>query len=210
MNEVKVSDLDERLQKQFVSAREALKKGGVDYVVQVCSELLRSNPGAFEIRALLWKALSSQLDPSVGIPWMKNKSSGLQFKLSTRSLLKKDPVALIQRCDEHLRQKQIFSELFRSLDQAAEVLEWPESRVVACAALLELETDNVELRLSLAQVFLEVGRPQKSIEHLEWVLSKEPSNGEAQTLLKNASVAETLQRGNWEDTDTSFHSKKRS
>ena len=114
------------------------------------------------------------------------------------------------RCDEQLRQKQVFSELFRSSDQAAEALGWSESRVVACRALSELEPDNVSPRLALAQVLMEVKRPQQSIEHLEWVLAKDPSNADAQLLLKNASVAETLQRGNWEDTDTSFHTKKQS
>ena len=210
MKELKTSELDERLQKQVSNAREALKKGGVDFVVQVCGELLKKHPGAFEIRELLWQALKSELKSVSKIPWMRNKSNGLQFKLSTRSLLKKDPVGLILRCDEQLRQKQVFSELFSSLDQAAEALGWLESRVVACSALTELDPDSVVSRLALAEVLLEVKRPQKSIEHLEWILSKEPSHAEAQTLLKNASVAETLQRGNWEDTDTSFHTKKRS
>ena len=210
MNEVAIADLDERLQKQVDSARQALEKGGVDFVVQVCGEILKHHPGAFEVRSLLCQALLSGNGEASGVPWFKNKSSGLQFKLSTRSLLKKDPVALMLRCDEQLRQKQVFSELFRSSDQAAEALGWSESRVVACRALSELEPDNVSPRLALAQVLMEVKRPQQSIEHLEWVLAKDPSNADAQLLLKNASVAETLQRGNWEDTDTSFHTKKQS
>ncbi len=210
MKELLISELDDRLQKQVRSAREALEKGGVDYVVQVCGELLKHQPGAYEIRAILWKALYSEIQASSGVAWFKNKSSSLQFKVSTRSLLKKDPLALMLKCDEQLRAKQFFSELFISMEKAAEALGWTESRVFACQALSELEPDNVAPRLALAEVLMEVGRPQLAIVSLEWILLKEPANAHAQTLLKNASVAETLQRGNWEDTDTSFHSKKHS
>jgi len=210
MDELKISELDDRLQKQLHSAREALVRGGVDYIVQICGELLKHHPGAFEVRDLLWKALYSEIQKSSGLSWLNNKSSGFQFKLSTRSLLKTDPLALLLKCDELLRAKQIFTELFVAMDKAAEALGWLESRVVACKALSELESEKVAPRLALAQVLIEVGRPQQAIESLEWVLSKEPSNASAQTLLKNASVAETLQRGNWEDTGTSFHSKKQS
>ena len=140
--------------------------------------------------------------------WLRDKSHRLSFKLSTRSLLKSDPVGMIRQCDEQLRQKQVFTELFVGLDQAAAALSWPESRVVACAALTDLMPGKADYRLTLARTLLDVERPQQAIEHLERVLAQEPANAEAQTLLKNASVAETLQRGNWEDTDTTFHSKK--
>lgn len=54
MNEVAIHELDERLQKQVYQAREALNKGGVDYVIQVCVELLKRFPAAFELRGLFW------------------------------------------------------------------------------------------------------------------------------------------------------------
>ena len=207
MKELPNSELDERLQKQAQLAREALGKGGIDYVVQVCGQLLVHQPGAYEVRSLLWQALYSELQPS-GLSWLQDQSNSLTFKLATRSLLKNDPIELIRRCDERLRDKQVFSELFFTLDRAAEALAWNETRLVIYRALTDLRPDKIPLRLQWAQLLLDMKRPQQSIECLEWVLAKDPGNSGAQTLLKNASVAETLQRGNWEDTDSSFHSKK--
>ncbi|MCZ6674699.1 MAG: tetratricopeptide repeat protein [Verrucomicrobia bacterium] len=208
MKELANHELDERLQKQILQAREALKKGGVDYVVQVCGELLKNNPSAYEVRALLCETLSA-LDRSNSstVGWLKNKSSGVQFKVSTRSLLKNNPLELVHRCDEALRKKQALPEVFLALEKAGYALGWLETQVLACQAVVELEPEKSAPRLALARILVEAKRPQQAIDHLEWVLAKEPANGEAQTLLKNASVAETLQRGNWEDTETTFHTK---
>ena len=208
MKELAIHELDERLQKQVQQARNALTKGGLEFVLQVCVEILKKHPSAYEVRGMLWEALRSTLpeNPSLA-ERLRNKSGGLQFKFSTRSLLKKDPLELIQRCDELLLKKQLYPELFLAIEKAGGVLGWIENQVLACRALIELEPDHSAHRLSLAKILLEAKRPLEAIEHLERTLAKEPTNGEAQTLLKNASVAETLQRGNWEDTTTNFHSK---
>lgn len=210
MREQALHELDERLQKQVLQARDALKKGGVDYVVQVCGELLKKQPSAYEVRGLLWEALRPRgTFASSRAAWIRHKSAGVQFQLATRSLLKKDPLELIQRCDEVLRKKQVFPEIFQALEKAGEALGWLETRVLACRAVVELQPSKSAPRLALAKVLLQAKRPQLAIEQMEWVLANEPANGEAQALLKDASVAETLQRGNWEDANSSFHSKKR-
>lgn len=208
MKELAIHELDERLQKQVQQARHALTKGGLEFVLQVSVELLKKHPSAYEVRGLLWEALRSTLprNPSLA-QRLRHKADGLQFMFSTRSLLKKDPLELIHRCDEALLRKQLYPELFLALEKAGRALGWIENQVLACRALIELEPGLCAHRLSLAKNLLEAKRPLEAIEQLEWTLAKEPTNGEAQTLLKNASVAETLQRGNWEDTTTNFHSK---
>jgi predicted Zn-dependent protease len=208
MKELVIHELDERLQKQVQQARDALTKAGVDYVLQVCVELLKKHPSAYEVRGLLWEALRSTLPEKPSLAGrLRNNADGWRFKFSTRSLLKKDPLELIHRCDETLLKKQLHTEVFLSLEKASRALGWIENQVLACRAVIELKPELCLHRLSLAKVLLLAKRPLEAIEHLEWILAKEPTSGEAQTLLKNASVAETLQRGNWEDTTTNFHSK---
>lgn len=211
MKELAIQELDDRLQKQLLQAREALQKGGYDYAMQVCGELLKKLPEAWEVRELLWQANQNyHASQAEGKNWFQERSGGLQFKMTTRSLLKKNPLGLISRCDDELKKKQSFAEIFYRLREAGEALGWIETKIFACKAVIDIEPDKIGPRLDLATALLEAERPQQAIEHLEWVLAKEPSNGNAQTLLNNASVAETLQRGNWEDTDTTFHAKKRS
>ena len=203
-----LKDLDERLQRQFSQAGKALKQGGTAYAIQVCGELLRKHPGAFEARRLLWESLeaSQEMRPKpLGL--LKAKVTGVQFRLKVNALFKKDVLQVVYRCDEALMKGEIHRELFGSLGRAAQHLDWPETKVFACWAKVGLDPEHVPSRLALANVLLEVGRPVEAIEHVEWILSKNPSHGEAQTLLKNASVAETLQRGNWEETDTTFFRK---
>ena len=91
MNELANNELDERLQKQIQQAREALKKGGIDFAVQVCGELLKKHPAAFEVRAVIWAALQKgTAQSSSRFGWLKARSSGMQFKMANQSLLKKD------------------------------------------------------------------------------------------------------------------------
>ncbi len=208
MKEVFLQDVDERLQKQFNQAGNALEQGGRDYVVQVCRELLRKHPGAFEVRGLLWESLEANLRTGrKPLSFLKAKVAGMQFRLKVNALFKKDVLQVVYCCDEALVNGEFHGELFDSLRKAAKLLDWPETRVFACRAKVSLEPDKAPSRMALANVLLEIGRPKEAIEHAEWILSKNPSHGEAQTLLKNASVAETLQRGNWEETDTSFFRK---
>ena len=208
MKEVFLQDVDERLQRQFAQAGNALKQGAADYAIQVCGELLRKHPGAFEARRLLWESLEANRNmrrKPLGL--LKAKATGMQFRLKVNALFRKDVLEVVYRCDEALLKGEIHGELFTSLGRAAKRLDWPETRVFACWAKVGLDPENLPFRLALANVLLQVGRPEEAIEHLEWILLKNPSHGEAQTLLKNASVAETLQRGNWEETDSSFFRK---
>ncbi len=208
MKEVYLQDVDERLQRQFAQAGNALKQGATAYAIQVCGELLRKHPGAFEARRLLWESLEAKrkIRPNpLGL--LKAKAAGMQFRFKVNALFRKNVLGVVYRCDEALLKGEIHRELFASLGRAAKRLDWPETRVFACWAKVGLDPENVPSRLALANVLLEVARPVEAIEHVEWILLKNPSHGEAQTLLKNASVAETLQRGNWEETDTSFFRK---
>ncbi len=203
-----IQDVDERLRRQFAQAGNALKQGSTAYAIQVCGELLRKHPGAFEVRRLLWESLEANRKmrrKPLGL--LKARAAGIQFRFKVNPLFGKDVQEVVHRCDEALLKGEIHGELLTSLGRAAQRLDWPETRVFACRARIDLDPDNVPSRLTLANVLMQVGRPVEAIEHLEWILLKNPSHGEAQTLLKNASVAETLQRGNWEETDTSFFRK---
>jgi len=208
MNEVPSSELDLRLQKQVALAKNALTPEGTDYVIQVCGELLKKNPAAYEVRAVLWEALLPLLGESgTATQWLANKSAALQFQLAARKLLKKDPLDCVRLCDEALTKKQFFREVFVSLQKAASSLQWIETRLLALQAIIALQVDKPKPRIELAEALLEAKRPKQAIEQLEYILSLEPTHAEAQTLLKNASVAETLQRGNWEDQGSSFRTK---
>ena len=153
MKETTIHEFDKRLQKQVVQAREALKKDGKDYVVQVCGELLKNNPGAYEVRSLLWEALRSDFTgKSSRMNWLRNQSSGIQFKLATRTLLKKHPLEVVRRCDELLRGKQVFPQVFITLNKAAASLDWQETQVLACRAVVALDSEKTAPRLILSEV----------------------------------------------------------
>lgn len=193
------------MQKQFAQADNALKQDGTAYARQICRELLRKHPGAFEARRLLWESLEAKRklrEKPLGL--LKSKVAGIPFKLKVNSLFRKNVLEVVFLCDEALLKGEVHYELFAALGRAAQQLDWPETRVFARWATVGLDPENVSSRLALAKILIEVGRPIEAIEQLEWILRKNPSHGEAQSLLKSASVAETLQRGNWEETDTSF------
>ena len=200
MKEIKLEALDPRLREQFAKAGNALKQEGGVYAIQICGQILREHPGAFEVRRLLWESLRGRLKGLRGpLGLLKAKAAGFLFHLKAQRLFKKDVLQVVYHCDEALVKGEVHGELLASLGLAAKRLGWPETRVFAHWAKVDLDPEHLSYRLDLVEVLLEVDRLQEAIEHLEWVLDKHSSLGEAQTLLKNASVAETLRRGNWED-----------
>jgi uncharacterized protein HemY len=52
MPEIPVSALDPKQQRQVENARIALERGDLDYVLEVCAQILKKSPGCLPVRRL--------------------------------------------------------------------------------------------------------------------------------------------------------------
>lgn len=200
MPEQSVASLEPRLQKLVESARIAFERGNLDYAAELAREVLSTAPSCLPVRKLLRTA---QLKKGTGGGGFFAKALGsvssAPFLLSGNSALGKDPLKAIANAQKMLDADPNSGPGLRLLAQAATELEWPETAVFAYEALRASAPDDLAILVSLGRAHLQAGRAEPAVRCAEAVLAREPINGSAQALLKDASVAQTMKTGRWEE-----------
>ena len=210
MTEQTVASLEPRLQKLVESARVAFERGNPDYAIELARDVLAVAPGCLPVRKLLRAA---QLKKGAGGGGFFAKAIGsvstAPFLLSGNSALGKDPAKALASAQKMLDADPNSSAGLRLLGQAADALGWPETAVFAYEALRANEPDDLMALVALGRAHLAAGRADSAVRCAEAVLARESINAPAQALLKDASVAQTMKSGRW-DEGGDFRAKVRS
>jgi len=80
----------------------------------------------------------------------------------------------------------------------ASALGWAETAVFAYEAIREIEPTNRANLLALGEAFLAAERADDALKIADTLLAQNAVDGDAQTLMRKASIAQTLDKGNWE------------
>jgi len=200
MAEQSVASLEPRLQKLVESARTAFERGNFDYAIELAREVLAVAPGCLPVRKLQ-RAAQLKRGGSKGGFFAKaiGSVSTAPFLLSGNSALAKDPAKALASAQKMLDADPASAPGLRLLGNAANALGWHETAVFAFEALRENEPDDLETLVALGRAHLGAGRAEAAVRCAEAVLARESINGPAQTLLKDASVAQTMKAGRWEE-----------
>lgn len=196
LQEESIAQLDPRLRKQVDGAKKNLSKNP-SIVITVCMNILERHPGCLEVRKLLRQAQTRAKG---------GKTSGLTraFKNLTNSpfgsakKLDKDPVSMLAEAEDMITKNPDLPAGHRLLGQAAERLGLYETAVFAFESLIESENTE-EHQLMLGNALVEAKRPKEAIVVGDSILRKNPANEGAQDLVRRASVAESMDRGKWEE-----------
>lgn len=194
MPDTPLTTLDSRQQKLIGNARRAFDKGNLEYVLTVCGEVLRDQPGCLSVRRLQRMA---QLRQSKGSGWMGKALGGLTalpFSLSKA----KDPQENLARAEKLLAGDPGNVSALNLLADAAKGFDWPETAAFAYEAIRELEPDNRDNLLALGEACLNAGKPDDALQVADEILKINPVDGEAQSLMRKASIARTTTQGHWE------------
>ncbi len=196
--EISLSDLDQRLQKQVENAETALRKGNPAYVVDVCNRILEAHPGCLDVRKILRRA--QKQTHSTKSAFLTKAIGGVtnaSFLLKGGNLVKTDPLKALTIADKMLRNTPHYTVALRMLGQAAEALGMKKTSVFAYEEIREIEPNNVENLLVLGKAYIEAGDPKRAVQLGDEILQKKPNFADAETLIKDASVALTMKAG-WE------------
>jgi len=198
MPEVPITALDERQQKLVENAQVALARGNVDYVVTVCEPILQETPACLPVRRLLRTA---QLARHHGKNSLLAKAGGVlsraPFFLSTKAT---GPEVLRERADKLLKSDPTSVTALKLLAGAAAKLGWLETTVFAREAVQELAPHDEANLIALGEALLTVDRPADALRIADDILRRRPVDGDAQNLMRKASIAQTVNKGNWEKT----------
>jgi len=194
-------------QKRFQKAVRAFETGQWDYVLAACAVLLAAHPECLPVRRLERAALLRKFPKRSGfIPKLSATVTRLVLSFGgTRA--KKSDFEQLAHAETALRKNPYDTVALRLLGEAAtsasasaatSALNWAETAVFAYEAIREMEPDNRPNLLALGDALLTAQRPADALKIADTLLAENPVDGDAQTLMRKASIAQTVDKGNWD------------
>lgn len=206
MEEVALTDLDTRVQKQVENARKAVDRNP-GYAVDILSNIMARHPGCLDARKVLRTAQQrAKGGRSKGIGGLLQKISSLPFALTGDSKIQKDPEKALQKAEEELSANPFNPGAHKMLGAAAEALGLKETVAFAYEELHALDKKNSEHAKLLMKAYIGIGKTKEAVEVGDVAYRANPSDDEVQALIRQASVAQTMETGKWEE-DKSFREK---
>mgnify|MGYP001198483175 CR=1 FL=1 len=203
MQEVPLTSLDVRLQKQVETAQVALQRGNFDYVIEVTAQVLKHAPGCLPVRRLQRVALLKRLES-------KNKLLSKAFGSVTMAgflfSAKKDPAKAFENAEKMLLADPTNIAGLKSLAENATALGLMETATFAWEAIRELQPKDHDTLVHLAEAYIAAKMHKEAVRVADDLLKLRPQDGDALALMRKASVAQTMDKGNWE-SQSSFRAK---
>ena len=196
MPEVPVTSLDPRHQKLIENARVALDRGNLDYTLEVTAQVLKVAPGCLPGRKLQRVAQLKGVKGKGG--FMAKAIGGLTNAPFLFGSGKKDPAKQLETAETMLAKDPNNVAALKLLAEAAGGLGLAETVAFALDAVRELEPGNRANLLALGEAWLAVGKPTEALKMADEILRDKPMDADAQNLMRKASIAQTVTKGNWE------------
>jgi len=196
IQEISISDLDPRQIKQLEGADRALSKD-INYSLDIYSSILKQSPGCLELRKRLRqqqmkiakskaKSISSILGKLTNAPFLfKSKNS-------------KNPEIAISSAEELIAKNPYNIAAHEMLADACSSLEMKGTVVFAYETIRSIEPKSLHNLKKLANAYLDAGESDLAIQTGNAILEINPSDGDAEDMMKRASVAVAMTRGKWE------------
>jgi len=194
-------------QKRFQNACRAFESGEFDYVLSACAVLLAAHPECLPVRRLQRAALLKKFPKRSGwLGKLVSAVSGLLRSLgNTRA--KSSASEQLARAESRLAKNPYDTVALRLLGEAAtsasasatSALGWAETAVFAYEAIREIEPTNRANLLALGEALLAAERAADALKIADTLLAQNAVDGDAQTLMRKASIAQTLDKRNWEE-----------
>ena len=196
IQEISISDLDPRQIKQLEGADRALSKD-INYSLDIYSSILKQSPGCLELRKRLRqqqmkiakssaKSISSILGKLTNAPFLfKSKNS-------------KNPEIAISSAEELIAKNPYNIAAHEMLADACSSLEMKGTVVFAYETIRSIDPKSLPNLKKLANAYLEAGESDLAIQTGNSILEINPSDGDAEDMMKRASVAVAMTQGKWE------------
>ena len=196
IQEISISDLDPRQIKQLEGADRALSKD-VHYSLEIYSSILKQSPGCLELRKRLrQQQLKIAKSNTKGISSLLGKITNAPFLFKSRS--NQNPEAVIASAEELIAKNPLNAAAHQMLADAGSSLEMYGTVVFAFETICLIEPKNLQNLKKLANAYLDAGESDLAIQTGNAILEINPSDGDAEDLMKRASVAVAMTKGKWE------------
>jgi len=196
IEEIKVSQLDPRQIKQLDAADKA-QNADSSYSCEIYSAILKQSPGCLELRKRLrFQQLKSLSQSAKGLSSLIGKVTSAPFLF--RAKADKDPEKSLSGAEELIAKNPGNTAAHQMLAIAAQSLGMLNTVVFAYETILKFQPKDLAILKKLAFAHLEAGNPDAVIATGNAILKINPSDGDAEDIMKKASVAVAMNQGKWE------------
>lgn len=208
MAEIPASALDARDRKRFANAQLAMERGNAEYAVELCGSILEEQPACLEARRLLRKAQQRLYGEKSGsLNRVFTSVFGLAVAAVGNIYLKRDPAKALAMAEMTLNSDPYHAKALSLAARGAESLGLYETEAFCLETICDRYPDNADKLERLCEALINVGHTDKALSIAERLTTLRPSNTHVQELVKSASVAHSINKGKWADSDKDFRSK---
>lgn len=206
MEEVALKELDSRLYKQVENVRKALDKNP-SYSVDVMSNIVDRHPQCLEARKLLRQAQQkANSGKSKALKSMFSKVSCVLKGIGSAEKVKKDPTVALSAAEKILNSNPSNVSAHKAIGTAAEALELYETAAFAYEEIHKIEPGNLGNAKALMAAYMRIDKNEEAVRVGDQAYRQNPSDNEIQSLIRKASVEQSIRKGNWEGSE-SFRDK---
>ena len=199
IEEIPISALDPRQVKQIEGAEKVLNSNP-NYAKEIYSAVVKLSPGCLDVRRKL-RALQFRLNPnsSKGLSGIFGKVTAAPFMFRGKG--DKDPAQTINKAEDLIDKSVANVIAHQMLVDAAKNLEMKGTIVFGLETIRQINPKDLNNLKELGDAYLEIGDTEKTIAIGNEIQKINPSDGDAEDLMKRASVAVAMNKGKWEESE---------
>lgn len=199
IEEIAIAKLDPRQIKQLESADQVVQSNPT-YALEIYAAILKQNQGCLELRrklrALQFKRLQGS---SKGLSGILTKVTSAPFMFRGKG--DKDPEGTIVKAEGLLEKSPSNVLAHQMLAEGASLLGMVNTVVFAYDSIRKIQPKDLKNLKELGNAYLEAGDSDMAIKTGNSIRQINPSDGDAEDLLKRASVAVAMNKGKWEESE---------
>lgn len=206
-----LTDIDPRLKKQYESAKNSLEKGNPDHTIGICNSILIKNPACLDVRKLLHLAHKKANPKPNIVAQISSLINGSLFAGKASGLSKKGENAKVLEEGEKLLKANPYNvSVLNAMAKAAIAADYWSTAALCYSDIAEAKPSDTKNLLALGHAYVKSLRADEAMRIGDAILRVDAGNGDAQNLMREASVVKTMKKDNWEDTAGDFRTKVKS
>jgi len=199
IEEIPIAKLDPRQIKQLESADE-VAQANPTYALEIYGAILKQNQGCLELRQKLRALQLKQLQGSTkGLSGILTKVTSAPFMFRGKG--DKDPEGTIAKAEGLLEKSPANVLAHQMLAEGSSVLGMVNTVVFAYETIRKIQPKDIKNLKQLGNAYLEAGDSDMAIKTGNTIRQINPNDGDAEDLLKRASVAVAMNKGKWEESE---------
>ena len=197
IDEIPISEIDNRLIKQIEAANKALGSNP-SYFFEICTNILKQVPGCLELRKRIREQQFKSFNPGKGISSLFGKVTIAPFMLKGKAA--KDPQGAFESAELMIAKNPANVIAHELIADAARSLEMPHTVVFAYECIRRINPKDLNNLKKLGNAYLDAGDSESTIRIGNEIIKVNPGDGEAEEMMKRASVSVAMTQGKRESS----------